>query len=46
MTLPQLEMILRLKKMRPKTAENAGRIAEVVAAIQYVKAHGTTKETT
>lgn len=37
MTLAQLYMLLRLKKMRPHSTENAGRIAEVEIAINYLK---------
>lgn len=46
MALPQLEMMLRLKKMRPHSAENARRIDEVITAMKYVKAHGGGEATT
>ena len=37
MTLAQLQQILYLKKLRPHSTENAGRIAEVENAINYLK---------
>jgi len=38
MTLPQLQQILYLKKLRPRTADNMERIREVEVAIKFIKA--------